>query len=127
MTDERIDSLFHGLLRHSLVAPGFRATNDVDEDAALEALGDIPVSPAQHSRMFKKIAGEVPCFNAEEDTNCDKAAETSTLNSELAAMFRLGEGETISEELEQRLRELEKEAMEFEPDEDDECGEDLSG
>jgi Fe-S-cluster containining protein len=128
MSDEKTESLLNGLLRRSLVAPGFRPRTAAEEDAALEALGDVPLSPQQHTRMLQKINGELPCFMVNESTDyCSEQESEPLVTSEFAAMFKLGEGETMSEELAQRLRELEKEANELEPHEDEEIDEDCGG
>jgi hypothetical protein len=112
------ERLFDGLVRRSLIPRGFRPTSDEEIEAMIDGLkgGEIPEEKLQ--RMLGKIRGDVPMsWEEPEDSLAEQPAESKEA-SELAAMYR-GEGDELSPELEEKLREFEKRAAE-KPAEDDE-------
>jgi len=123
MSNNSDDRLIEGLVRRSFVPKGFRPTTEADEDAMLDAMGDVELSSTKLDRVLGKIRGEIPFgIDAPRETPPSTPSTTSE-EVELAAMFR-GEGEDIPQELADRLKELEEDAA-TEPiddeDQDEEC------
>ena len=117
MTSDRQEKLINGLLRRALVPKGFRARNQEEEDAMLQALGHVEIEPEQQKRMLEKIRGLRP-YDCEEPPEPVIDAKME-VDQKLAAMFR-NEGEDLPREISDRLKQLETDAdQESEDDPED--------
>src|SRR5580692_6569578 len=117
MSSEADDRIFDELVRRSFVAKGFRPSTDEAVEAILDALGGSEIDGSKLARMLRKVRREEP-MGWEHPTNSPVcAAEEANETRELVEMFR-AKGEEISEDIAEKLSELERKAAE-EPDGDE--------
>ncbi len=114
MTIKGRNSKFDQLIRRSQVPRGFRPESDAEIEMMLDALGPCELPKAKCQQMLRKICGQEPMVweieiieNAPPILNEESTAELN----ELVEMFR-SKGSDIPPDLQEKLRELEKQAAE---------------
>ncbi|MBN73104.1 MAG: hypothetical protein CME32_27935 [Gimesia sp.] len=125
MTIKGRKSKFDQFIRRSQVPRGFRPESDQEIEMMLDALGPCELPNEKCQQMLRKICGQEPMVweieiieNASPILHKGSTAEVN----ELVEMFR-SKGSDIPPNLEEKLRELEKQAAE----EYDEEKEELDG
>lgn len=115
MSKDKNEELLDGLLRRAIVPAGLRPRSEQDEDAMLDAMGYVEISPQKRDRMLRKIRGEEPY--ALERPEPTAAEAHPNVAAELAPMFR-DEGD-IPPDLQRELEDLERETAEGNFDENE--------
>ena len=121
MSTELPDDLVGGLIRRAMVPKGFRPKTTEELDRALDALGHVDISEERVGEIVAKILKEEPPNFSERMDRIGQHDELTQSSDELVELFR-AEGD-ISSEIEERLRELERQAeLEAEDQDDEEAG-----
>jgi hypothetical protein len=118
MSDEtsKEDQLLLGLVRRSIIEKGFRPESDAEIAQCIDAIGGGDLSNEKRDRMLDKIFGRTPMIWNEPASFSNGVEADSSESREFAEMFR-SQGESLPDDLEEKLRELEGRASE--PDEED--------
>lgn len=122
MTSKGRKSMFDQLVRRSQVPRGFRPESDAEIEMMLDALGACELPEEKKQQMLRKICGQAPMvweIEIIENASPIQQEESTAEENELVEMFR-SKGTDVPPDLQEKLRELEKQAAEEYDEENEE-------
>lgn len=121
MSDSERDEQFDDFVRRVIVPRGFRPKTDEEVEAMLDGLKGEKLAKEKLERMLAKARGEMPMSWEVTEEAIEQSPMESSEAKELAAMFR-EEGEELTPEQEEKLKEFEDRASQPPAEDDDPDG-----